>query len=77
MLKTRTLNGERVFYESTTGVVLKNIKSVSILGVPDAVITVVYKDGVAWVHLPHRENTPLVKLTEAIEKMELQITKVA
>lgn len=77
MIKTRTLNGVLAFYETSTGINLGTIKSVSIKGVDDTVITVVYKDSVPYIHLPQRDNTPLVKLSDAVSKMDMIITKVA
>jgi len=77
MLKTRMISGKTVFYETTSGVNITSIKSVSFDSLEDVVVTVVYKDGVPFVYLPMRDNTPLVKLEDAVNKMGLIITKVA
>jgi len=77
MLKTRMISGKTVFYETTSGVNITSIKSVSFDSLEDVVVTVVYKDGVPYIHLPMRDNMPLVKLEDAVNKMGLIITKVA
>jgi len=77
MIRVRTLNGKKVFYESTTGVVLDSIKAVGFTGYPEIIVTIVYKDGVPSVYLPFKAGNPLVTLQTAIENMELIITKVA
>ena len=77
MIKTRSIKGTRVFYDSLTGVTLNSIKAVSIAGVQDTIVTVVNKDNELWIYLPQREGVPLVKLVDAVERMDLIITKVA
>lgn len=77
MLKTRTINGQRKFYESSTGITENTIQAVSFQGHDNLVVTVVNKDGEPHIYLPFRTGNPLVKLVDAIEKMDLVITKVA
>jgi len=81
MIRTRMTtdkNGKEssVFYETTTGATLKQINAVTILIVPNAVITVVYKASVPYIYLPHRDMA-LVSLKDAIEKHSLIIDLVS
>lgn len=80
MIRTRLINNgkqtSRVFYETTTGATITSIRSVAIHGIPDTIITVVWKEGVPYIHLPHKDAV-LVSLRDAIEVYELMIEKVA
>lgn len=65
-IKHRTFNGASIFY-TEDGKTIKDISSISYGDVPDAVFTIVNKDGELAVYLPER-NMQLVKLKEVIEK---------
>ena len=77
MIRTRMIKGKLAFYDSTTGVTLSSIKSVSFTGYPDMLVSTVTKDGEIYVYLPMREGNPLVKLEDAINRMDLIVNKVA
>lgn len=77
MIKTRMIKGQTAFYETTTGVTLKDIRSVGFLSYTDIIVTVIYKDSVPYIYLPFRDGNPLVSLQTAIERMELNVLKVS
>lgn len=81
MIRTRIVKNKAgvdssVFYDTSTGGVVTNLRAVSISVVPGAVITVVYKDKIPYIYLPHKDMM-LVSLKDAIEIYELQISKVS
>lgn len=80
MLKTRlksSTNGtSTIFYETTNGQTVVNIRSVKLSVVPDSLITVVYQDGVPHIYLPHKDMA-FVTLKSAIENYNLEIYKVS
>lgn len=72
MIRTRLKDNKTIFYESSTGQTITTIDAVTISVVPDAVVTVVRKEGVPYIYLPHRDMA-LVTLKDAVEKMGLEI----
>ena len=76
MLKTRIISGKQSFYDSVTGQTLTNIRSVSFVGVPDSVFTIVYKEGVMYTFVPQL-NLKLYKLEDIVGKMGYLVEVVA
>jgi hypothetical protein len=80
MIRTRLINNgkqtSRVFYDTNTGATITSLRSVTIHGVDDTIVTVVWKEGVPYIHLPHKDAV-LVSLHDAIEVYNLVIEKVA
>ena len=76
MLKSRTISGKQSFYDSVTGRTLTNIKSVSFTNTQATVVTVVYKDSIAWVYVPSL-SMKLYKLEDVVDKMGFQVEVVA
>jgi hypothetical protein len=76
MLKTRNINGKQSFYDSVTGQVQTNIRSVKFLGVADTIVSIVYKDNIPHVFVPQL-NLKLYKLEDVVGKMEYMVERVA
>lgn len=76
MLKTRLKGNTTIFYETTNGQTVTNIRSVKLSVVPDSLITVVYQEGIPHIYLPHKDMA-FVTLKTAIENYNLEIYKVS